>query len=154
MGGEGETKTANASKKEERWWLPTKEAEISMHGRTVRTIMKVCVAMHLLFFSFELFLYDWIFSMMFTELFLGWFAYFCAMKMNRAMIVCYAICLAIHGFLGIMGVIDVGGWFLVYMCQIGVYGLVLWWLFLEYMKWGDKEKESKQKKKEEAAAKK
>ena len=105
MGGEGEGNSKMGTTQEEHWYFPKKDKEISQDGRTVRRIMQVCVLMHMTFFCFELFLYDWVFSMMFTELFLGWLAYMCARLMNKSLIICYAICLAIHGTLGIVGII-------------------------------------------------
>ena len=57
--------------------MPKEQKEIkSAAGIKVRTHLQLCVGMHCMFFVIELFFYDWVISMMFTECVLAWLAFY------------------------------------------------------------------------------
>ena len=63
-------------------WIPKEMREIkSETGLEVRAHLKLCVAMHGLFLILEVLMYNWVISMWFTEIVLGWLAYNAYMRM-------------------------------------------------------------------------
>ena len=113
-------------------WIP-KEAGVldNAYAIKVRTHLQLCVGMHCLAFVLEVLMYDWVISMMFTECFLAWLAFFASMKMSETIIWVYMVLLGLSGVLGVFSLFSVGGWFLIYIGQLAAYGFALQFLFIK-----------------------
>ena len=110
--------------------------------------------MHCICFFLEVFMYYWIISMMCTELFLGWLAYYAHMTMDMSVVYCYLVLLTINGLMGVFSIFSVGGWFMLYIGQECAYAAAVYFLYLKIMQFREHKKDAKKEGKEGKSEKK
>ena len=107
-------------------WIPKEATKLdNAYAIKVRTHLQLCVGMHCLAFVAEVLLYDWVISMMFTECFLAWLAFYASQKMSETIVWVYMVLLGLNGVLGVFSIFTVGGWFLIYIGQLAAYAFAL-----------------------------
>ena len=90
---------------------PTKNPD----GDKLRNMLLAFFLFHLVCIFLEIFMYNLLISMIFTEAFYAWLAYFCFMTMMSTAIYIYIGLLFLAAGLGILNIFAVGGWFLIYI---------------------------------------
>ena len=92
------------------------------HHKKVRNWLLLMVICHSVFVLMECIVYDLILSLVVSECFRAWLAYYSYMTLSTC--ACWGyICIAMlsTGF-GVFNVFSVGGWFLIYIGQLAVQG--------------------------------
>ena len=115
----------------------------SQEADAVRNLLMVLGFLHLLSIVVELFLYNIAISMIFTELVYLWLAYYCYMTMSPGFLWAYIVLLLIGTGIGVLGVLSIGGWFLVYIGQLAADGFLAYSLGMAVKEWGNSKHQSK-----------
>ena len=110
----------------------------------LRTFLLMCLALHMLFFTMEFLIYDFVIGFIVGEMFKMWLSYYCYMTLNNIALYGYVIALFLAAIGGIFSVFAVGIWFPLFLGQIGWYGYGGYLLFLKIKDFttdGDEKKE-------------
>ena len=85
---------------------------------------------HVAFIACEIFLYNTVISLIFSDLFYAWLAYYAYMTMSNTAIYAYMAVMFLAAVLGVFQLLTVGGWFLIYIGQLACYGYAGYELYL------------------------
>ena len=96
--------------------------------KKIRTVLIAMLIAHFVFLGCELFLYP-ILSLIFSDIFYAWLCYYCYQTMNTCALYLYMVVLGLGCILGVMQLLSVGGWFLIYLGQLACYGYAAYNLF-------------------------
>ena len=131
--------------------IPSQFKEVpGNEAKKIRTTLMIMLFAHIGFLCCELFLYNTMISQMFSEMFYGWLCYYCFQTMNTCALYSYMVVLGLAAVLGVLNILFVGGWFLIYIGQLAVYCLCayhLWGRMQKYTAEKNGVKQDKKKKK-------
>ena len=99
--------------------------------------MVIC---HCIFVLMEVIVYDLILSLVVSECFRAWLAYFCYMTLSTCSCWCYLVVAGLSTVFGVFNVFSVGGWFLIYIGQLAVQGYGAFMVFQSMQEKSQKKK--------------
>ena len=91
-------------------------------GEKLRTVLLFLLFAHIVFLACEIFLYNTSIALIFSELFYCWLNYFAYQTMNSVALYLYIVVLGLACGLGVLQLLSVGAWFLIYLGQLAAYG--------------------------------
>ena len=76
---------------------------------------------HIIALVCEIFLYNFMFSAIFSEAFYLWLCFYAFMSFSSMVIYAYIGFLFLGGGMGVLSIFNAGGWFLIYIAQLAGY---------------------------------
>ena len=96
--------------------IPKRQKALELkEGEKVRSVLLMMLMAHVTFLACEVFLYNTVVSLIFSDMFYAWLAYFAYMTMSNTAIYGYMVVLGLAAVLGVFQLLSVGGWFLIYI---------------------------------------